>query len=198
MRFIFEIDKQLAPIAIVEQKLSDNNHLDDFNCDSIAFLSSDKTKDLKNPELISSIIWKSFAITQKFCLDNCKVDLIVFNNNECNRLKLSDDEKASVIIHELGHVFNRNPQIDKIPNLHDCLDKGLNYNDAKQKTKEEKDNDELYADSYVVKNGLKNELESCINKSLDDDAYSKMKETLKMRLNFIRNNNINLIGERKK
>jgi hypothetical protein len=198
MRFIFETDKQLTPIAIVEQKLSDNIQHDDYNCNSIAFLCSDNIKNLKNPLLISSIIWKSFAITQKFFLNNCKVDLIVFNNKECDRLKLSDGEKASVIIHELGHIFNRNPQIDKIPSLQDCLDKGLNYNNMEQRTKEEKNKNELYADSYVLKNGFKNELESCLIKSLNDDTYTKMTDSLKMRLNFIKSNNINLKGERKK
>jgi Zn-dependent protease with chaperone function len=166
----------------------------------VYFLSSDNIPFVSNKNDLSSHWMNSFAITQSFPLNGDRqnpIHLIILNEGECDMLNLSEMEKISVIIHELGHIFNRHPKLDGILTLSQCLVQGVDYPSEQAKENRFKLEDEYYADYFAIKHGFKDELTSCLRKSIASDRYEKLRSQFIARVNFITSSGKELNGVRK-
>lgn len=194
MKVLIEADEHFAPFKIVLDHVKPSDEVSDHYENCVYFLMASNIVHVEKQGSISDKWKNSFAITQSYDHNGSPVHLIVFNDHECNRLGLSDREKASVILHEIGHILNRHPKLDSILTMAQCLDQAVNYEEEKLKKSKYLNEDEHYADQFPVGYGFKTELISCLQKSLKSEDYAKLHSQLRQRIQFINTTNDNLEG----
>lgn len=128
----------------------------------------------------------TFAINSCICTGlNHFSHLISINENFYNAAGLTiEDVSSSVVLHELGHIFN-----NLIPK----------ENESYEVRKRIRLEDELRADCFVSILGFKNEIIIALEKSLTLDTLLHKKDEFLLRINTLKKDNLNYLdGEYKK
>jgi hypothetical protein len=105
------------------------------------------------------------GVQSNYWLNDRNVHLVVINPAACEQASLSRSEIQSAIAHELGHIFNDNPKMQR-PSILTASQSGTPFSkdDDNRIRKENLLNMELYADKYAKKNGWGASLIRCIKK----------------------------------
>lgn len=89
---------------------------------------------------------------------------IGYNEENCNAINLTENEKFAMIAHELGHIYNNNCQFDKNELL----------------------NREINADIMACRLGLKDDLIRGLTKIIESQ-YCRNREQIENRIEFLNN-----------
>lgn len=188
MRNLIDSEGDYTPFGIVRETFTPTEKMRDCFEKHVCFIVASSINKLERQESISNKWRDSFAITQSYEYQGEPIHLIILNDQECNRLKLSDREKAAVILHELGHILNRHPELDSVLTLEQCLEQSVNYQQEQEKKKRISNEDEFYADQLPVSHGFKDEIVSCLDKSLGSSDYATLHAQFRQRILRLKQN----------
>lgn len=194
MKVLVDSDGYLPLFKMVFENFKPTDDVSHHYTNKVYFVNASNVPKVGHPEKISDEWRHSFAITQSYEHEGTPVHLIVFNDKECTRLNLSDREKVAVVLHELGHILNRHPDLDSILTMRQCLEQEVNFEQEQKRKKYLCEMDEHFADQYPKNYGFKEELISCLEKSLLSKEYITQHSELKQRIKFINSNTDPLKG----
>ncbi len=112
-----------------------------------------------------------------------KSKLVIINLTMCEKLEINHEELIGIILHELGHFFNKYPELPLPSVINENLEYDpIGYDKVQSKNKINK---EIYADSFAKIHGYGDELlksmekyyksEFCKNKPLFDERMRNLK-----------------------